>query len=123
MELYDASRKFADFEYPAGLEKIVDLGLTDLDTWFIMDAPFAERYCASINQRYPERALIPFAKRSDNDDVACFEIGKPGKVEIIHDFADPGWEQRSEHPNFWDWFKNAIDELVEQSKEEESYDD
>lgn len=121
MELYDAAQVFPTFEYPAGIKKVVDLGITDLDVWFIMDAPFAERYCASLGERYPERCLIPFAKRCDNDDVACFEPGKPGRVEVIHDFADPGWEQRSEYPEFWDWFKSAVDELVEQSREEESF--
>ena len=32
-----------------------------------------------------------------------------------------GVSWRSEHPNFWDWFRGAIDEQVDQSKEEESY--
>ncbi len=80
-----------------------------------MDAPFAERYCLALNKRYPTRQLVPFAKRSDNDDVAWFEMGKPGSVEIIHDFADPGWEQRAEYPSFWDWFKEAINLLIEKS--------
>lgn len=72
-----------------------------------------------MSERYPNRKLIPFAKRTDNDDVACFEIENPGKVEIIHDFAEPGWEQRVEYPDFWNWFKSAIDEFIEKSKEEE----
>lgn len=120
MKLYDASVTFPGFTYPAGLEKIVDLGLTDLDVWFIMDAPFAERYCSAMGERYPKRKLVPFAKRSDSDDVACFEIGKPGTVQIVHDFADPGWEQREAYPTFWDWFESAIGMLVKRSKEEES---
>jgi hypothetical protein len=122
MELFDAASKFPGFTYPAGLEKVVDLGLTDLDLWFIMDATFAERYCSALGERYPERKLVPFAKRGDNDDVACFELDKPGKVEIIHDFADPGWEQRGEYPDFWDWFKSAVDELVDRSRDEEACD-
>ena len=120
MELYDASTKFPGFEYPAGLEKIADLELTDLDAWFILDAAFAKGYCDSIGERYPERKLVPFAKRCDCDDVACFEVGKPGTVQIIHDFADPGWEQRGEFPDFWSWFSSAVDLLVERSREEES---
>lgn len=120
MNLYDASNKYPGFEYPLGLEKVADLGLTDLDWWFIMDAPFAEHYCFSMSERYPERQLVPFAKRTDNDDVACFELGKPGKVEIVHDFADPGWEQRGEFPDFWSWFQSAVEELVARSREDES---
>ena len=119
MELYDASAKFPGFEYPAGLEKVADLELTDLDTWFILDAAFAKGYCESMGKRFPDRMIVPFAKRSDCDDVACFEVDKPGTVQIIHDFADPGWEQREEYPDFWSWFSAAVNLLVERSREEE----
>lgn len=118
MELFDASKKFNGFDYPKGLKKIAELEIVDLDVWFILDAPFASRYCTDINERYPERKLIPFAKRSDNDDVACFEIGKLQKVEIIHDFANPGWEQKEEYKDFWDWFKSAVNVLIERTEEE-----
>lgn len=120
MELFDASAKFPGFEYPAGLEKVADLGLTDLDAWFILDAAFAAGYCESMGKRYPDRALIPFAKRCDCDDVACFEIGKPGVVQVIHDFAEPGWEQREEFSDFWNWFSDAVSLLIERSREEEA---
>ena len=66
MELYDASTRFSGFEYPAGLEKVADLELTDLDTWFILDASFAEGYCESMGKRYPNRMLKPFAKRCED---------------------------------------------------------
>ena len=120
MKLYDASERFPGFEYPAGLEKVADLGLTDLDAWFILDAPFAESYCESMGKRYPARALVPFAKRCDCDDVACFEVDKPQRVQVIHDFAEPGWEQRDEFPDFWSWFSSAVDLLVERAREEEA---
>ncbi|MDD6462016.1 MAG: hypothetical protein PUF51_06130 [Bifidobacteriaceae bacterium] len=122
MELFDASVTFPGFVYPPGLKKVAELGLDDLDIWFIMDAPFAQRYCESINKRYPNRQLVPFAKREDCDDVACFEIGKPGKVEIVHDFASPGWERRGEYDDFWEWFTDAVKLLVERSREDEAYD-
>ena len=120
MKLFNATEYYENFEYPEGLEKVVDLGLTDLDLWFILEAPFAEQYFLDMQKRYPERKLVPFAKRTDCDDVACFEIDKPRKVEIIHDFADPGWEQRAEFPDFWAWFKGAMDEFIETSIEEEN---
>lgn len=40
--------------------------------------------------------VIPFARRDDNDDIACFEVGKGKSVQIIHDFASEGFEQRKE---------------------------
>lgn len=121
MELYNADERFPGFSYPAGLEKIADLGIEDLDIWFLMDASFAERYCQDINNRYPGRNLVPFAKRGDCDDVACFEADSGGAVTIIHDFADPGWEQREVYPDFWSWFEAAVALLVERSREEEVY--
>ena len=54
---------------------------------------------SGMKKRYPNRKLIPFAKRVDNDDTACFEIGKGSKVQLIHDFASEGFEQRKDkHP-------------------------
>lgn len=119
MELFDASSIYGGFEYPAGLLKVIDLGIEDMDYWFLLEAPFAEEYCHDMKARYPNRCLIPFAKKCDSDDVACFEIGREGKVEIIHDFADPGWEQRAEYNDFWEWFEDAIKELIERSRIDE----
>ena len=62
------------------------------------------------------RELIPFARRDDGD-IACFEVGKGNKVQIIHDFAGAGYEQRKEYVCFWDWFKDAVAEMI---KEDES---
>lgn len=48
---------------------------------------------------HPNRCLIPFAKRDDNDDIACFELGKGESVIIIHDFASHGFEDRYTTPS------------------------
>lgn len=120
MELYDASDLYEGFEYPAGLKKVVELGLVDLDWWWILEAAFASSYTRNMAERYPDRKLVPFAKRGDCDDVACFEIGKPDKVEIIHDFASPGWEQREEYEDFWSWFEAAVIEMVAREREDEA---
>ena len=61
---------------------------------------------------YPQRKLIPFARRDDGDDIACFEVGKENRVQIIHDFASAGYEQRKEYECFWDWFRDAVEEMI-----------
>ena len=119
MELFDASALYEGFEYPQGLKKIVELDLVYFDWWFIMEAAFANSYARGLALRYPERKLVPFAKREDCDDVACFEAGKPDKVEVIHDFASPGWEQRQEYDDFWSWFLAVIQDMVEREREDE----
>lgn len=65
-----------------------------------------------LKKRYPGRVLIPFANKGDNDDIACFELGKGEEVQIIHDFASQGFEQRGVYNNFWNWFKSAVNEMI-----------
>lgn len=115
MKLFDISSIFPGYDYPYQLKKVAELDLLDFDYWFIMDADLAEAYTQGMRYRFPARKLIPFAKRADCDDVACFELDKPGKVEIIHDFCDPGWEQRGEYDSFWDWFMEAVEEMIHET--------
>ena len=94
MELLDIKKYFPDFDYPKQLKKIAELDLADFDFWFLMDVELAKSYTEGMAKRFPARHLAPFAKRGDCDDVACFEMEKPGKVVIVHDFCDPGYEKR-----------------------------
>ena len=56
--------------------------------------------------------LLPTGQ--DNDDVACWDLRRdPQQVVVIHDFADPGWEHRSEYPTFYAWLRQAIEDLIE----------
>ena len=96
------------------------MNLVNLDVWYFMDAEQVEKRITGLKKRYRNRKLIPFARRDDCDDIACFEVGKKDKVEIIHDFSDSGWEQRREYECFWDWFRDAIEELISWGQEENS---
>lgn len=73
-----------------------------------------------MKQRYPERILVPFARRLDNDDRACFDASKfavEPKIIIIHDFAAPGWEKKGELASFENWLK-LVEEDIKEWKEE-----
>jgi hypothetical protein len=48
-------------------------------------------------KRYPDRELVLFAVRQDNDDVACWDLDQ-GNVAVVHDFSSPGFERRAEYP-------------------------
>ncbi len=50
-------------------------------------------------------------------DIACFEVGQDGRVFIIHDFASEGYEQRKIYVDFWEWFKDAIQEMINHAEE------
>ncbi len=117
MELFNVNNIYKDFKYPNSIKKIMELQLVDFEWWYLMDKNNVETRITELAKRYPNRKLIPFARRDDCDDIACFEIGKGDKVQIIHDYASSGYEQRKEYECFWDWFKSAIDELIEETEE------
>ena len=52
----------------------------DLDLWYLMTKEQVEIRIKGLKDRYPQRKLIPFARRDDGDDIACFEVGKENRV-------------------------------------------
>ena len=101
-----------DFEFPESYLKIVDLELVDFDNWFLLSEYLVKSRYNDLITRYKGRKLVPFARRGDNDDIACFEIGYGERVFIVHDFASEGWERRQEFETFWNWFISVIKELI-----------
>lgn len=116
MEIFNVQEMYERYEYPREFLKIADLNLVDLDLWYLMTKEQVEIRITGLKNR-TERKLIPFARRDDGDDIACFEVVKGNKVQIIHDFASAGYEQRKEYDCFGDWFKDAVEEMI---KEDES---
>ena len=104
------------FVYPESYIKIIELNLLDFDYWYIMDEEQALKRLAGLRERYPERYLVPFARRDDNDDIACFDISEPEKVQIIHDFASSGNEQRRTYDDLREWLQDAVSELIENNR-------
>ncbi|MBD1373662.1 hypothetical protein IC620_15045 [Hazenella sp. IB182357] len=101
------------FIYPEPFLNVIKLDLINLEPWIIMNSDQVVFRMQGLKKRYPTRVLVPFAKRLDNDDLACFELEKGERVQVIHDFASIGFEQRKEFNGFWDWFRDAIDEMIE----------
>ena len=95
----------------------LEYGLTNLNNWVYFDEESFNLRYNGFKKRYPNRDYIPFARRYDNDDVACFEVGKGDTVIIVHDFASSGWEERQHYANFVDWFKFAMEEFFMSEKE------
>jgi len=101
------------FAYPAEFCRIMDLGLTNLEPWHMLaDEALTWRF-DGLRDRYPSRQLVPFCRRQDNDDVACFDMAQPtGTVAVIHDFAEPGWEQRATYNSIYDWLQQAVQDMI-----------
>lgn len=100
------------FKYPGSYINTQYSHVLDEEPWGYFHQMLQHRFYW-INKRYPERTLVPFARRYDNDDVACFDgtdtSGDP-RVIIIHDWASPGWENRVEFNNFLEWLECAREE-------------
>jgi hypothetical protein len=63
--------------------------------------------------------LVPFARRFNTDDIACWEGTDNQSVVIVHDFTSVGWEDRGErYADFWSWYRAAVDEMIEFEKEQ-----
>lgn len=101
-----------DLVYPPDFIRVVELGLTNLEPWRILTGELLRDRYAGIARRYPQQALVPFARRQDNDDVACWDA-RDGRLVVIHDFASPGSEVRGEFPNFYAWLRQAMEDLIE----------
>ena len=86
-----------DFEYPPEFIRVVELGLTNLEPWWIVQGQLLRDRFQGLRKRYPDRNLILFAVRQDNDDVACWDI-EQGNVAVVHDFSSSGFERRGEFP-------------------------
>jgi hypothetical protein len=96
---------------PEGLLRIVEQNLVDLTPWHVMPREDAVKRLHGLRQRYA-RKYIPFARRQDNDDLACIDPARPEEIVIVHDFASDGTELRKRFDSFWDWFRAAVDEMI-----------
>ncbi len=100
------------FTYPANFLRVVEQELLDFDPWIVLQGKQLVTRFSGIKERYPGRSLIPFARREDNDDVACWDKQKPGIVVIIHDFSSPGYENKEEFSCFWNWLRSALEATI-----------
>lgn len=100
------------FNYPHEFLRVVEQGLLDFDPWIILQHQQLRTRFVGLRERYPNRSLVPFARREDNDDVACWDKNKPGIIVVIHDFSSPGYESKEEFNCFWDWLRSALEATI-----------
>ena len=110
--IIELEKELKNFKFPSSYLKAIELNLVDYEYWYLMDEKQIRTRYEGLKKRFPNRRLIPFARRDNNDDIACFEIGEGEKVFIVHDFASEGYERRQEFDDFWSWFISAIKELI-----------
>ena len=107
----------AGFAYPGEFRWAVEHGLVDLEPWRVLQGEPLARKLLGLRKRYPAAPLVPFAARTDNDDVACWDTDlSPGRVVVIQDWASPGWERRGQFDDFASWFGRAVQDCLELSE-------
>ena len=100
------------FTYPPSFLRAVEHGLVDLQPWFIIEGDSLLRRVRGLKKRHPDRTVVPFAARRDNDDVGCFELGSPAVV-VLYDFESEGWEQGPRFDDFNAWLRQALEDFIE----------
>src|SRR5262249_49790900 len=100
-----------DFQTPPGYEWMLERGLINfrespLYPWYFLDRvesfdPNREWKKADSNSK-----MVAFARRHDNDDIACFRI-KEGRIDValIHGWTESGYDLLATYDNYWDWVK------------------
>lgn len=111
--------KLLDYNYPQGYIKLKELHLIDFEYWYFIPDNQVDKRFMGMKERFPNRKYIPFARRDDCDDIACFESGKGETVFIIHDYASNGYEERKRYNDIWEWVRDAIDELINENRKKE----
>lgn len=109
-------------EYPLEYEYFLSNNIIHFKPWEVISGDRMNLKQKGLNERFPNANLIPFAVRTDCDDVACFDLNTSEKqVIIIHDYSSVGWERRAIYNTFWDWFRQAVEDMIEFAKEDIEY--
>jgi hypothetical protein len=105
------------FKLPKHYFRVFELGLTNLEPWYFVNGPGFEVLYRGLLYRYPDRLTVPFARRRDNDDLACFvaksDTYAASHILLLHDYSSPGSEVDVELAAFADWFLLAVKEMLE----------
>jgi len=107
-------------DFPSSYSWIVDRHLvgfapfTQLQPWFFIEKK-SQFYLMDRFQNYSELNGIAFARRQDNDLLACYQIttAQPlKKIVVVNGWTASGFDVVCEHASIWDWLKSSIDDVA-----------
>ncbi len=110
--LLSAEELPAGFEYPRPFLRLVERELLYFEPWFVLLGDQLRLRHSGMAERFPDRRIVPFARREDEDDVACFDADDPASVLVLHDFAGPGWERPRRLDSFAAWVRLAVEDML-----------
>lgn len=97
-------------------ERMIECGVIDLEPWALLRGSEQLQRAQHVNEVFPGWGVTPFARRTDNDEVACWT---GGSVVVIDDFdvvrdADGAAARRviSEYPSMDEWLVAAVRDFI-----------
>lgn len=106
--------RYGEPALPAEFTRVVELGLTRLEPWLVLDDEHERRALARhLAQGVPGRDLVPFARHTGSGLVAAWH-GAPdrGPVVVFDPTAADGWDARAELADFHAWLRGAVEDLI-----------
>jgi hypothetical protein len=79
-----------------------------LQPWHLLNS----RHVFSPNERWGDRgetSLVAFAKRQDDDTLACLQT-TTGNVFRVHGWSANGYDIEAKYESAWEWMKSVIDD-------------
>ena len=111
-EILDTDGYEVAFNYPDALERLVALKLLNFDLWYLVSREQSVEIFKQMKMNCNRMGLIPFARRGDNEDIACFETGNDEKVVVFKNCEYLGYRPREVFDSVWDWFRDAIEIMI-----------
>jgi hypothetical protein len=123
-ESADMSSNLPEFRFTPlkGYQWLIERGLvgftasSQLQPWYFL----AQDKVFSVTRNWPDGPwqdgeLEAFARRQDNDDIACFHVvdGVTSGVVMVHGWTGAGYEVIGSFASFWEWVKVVIDDIAE----------
>jgi hypothetical protein len=120
-----------DFVLPKGYRWLIDRKLVGFDEnsplrpWHYLSSRWAFDLSKlwpngpedDLSERWPKEPmrLFAFAKRQDNDDLACFEVvgNQTNRVVLVHGWTSRGYCILQTYDTFWEWLKAVVDDVEE----------
>lgn len=87
---------------------IIKIDSQDMLPWSFVDKESVSAVNIFICHTYNTRTLFCFAYREDSNAIACFEKTKPGKVVIVYNDDEPGFEAGPEFISFEAWYNYTL---------------
>lgn len=103
-------------ELPELYDRMVESELLEIHPWALLLGDIQKRRAQHIEQVHPGWAIVPFARRTDCDDVACWT---GDSVVIIDDYdpiRDDGVVRRHvmrEFPSMDEWLLSAVRDFID----------